>query len=164
MKGLDQFLIPYLVSQAIAIIILFTAWKNTRLARLFFFLLFIWASATNMYLGIKDPDIYQEYADMAIPAYKNFINGWFSQNKQIVIPLIAVGQVCISVGMLLKKDWVSYACFGAIVFLLSIAPLGTGSAFPFSLIVSPAAWLIYRNDHKEFLWIRPNRKDRHLNV
>jgi len=38
----------------------------------------------------------------------------------IIIPLIAVGQLCIAVGMLLKGIWVKLACIGSIIFLLSI--------------------------------------------
>jgi hypothetical protein len=155
MKGIDQYLIPYLISQGMALVLLFTAWKNTRLARFFFFLLFIWASCTNMYIGITNPGVYLEYAEMAIPAYRDFINGWFRDHNHILIPLIAIGQLCIAIGMMLKKTWVDLACFGAITFLLSIAPLGTGSAFPFSLIASLAVWLIYRKDNKEYIWIRP---------
>ena len=152
MSSLDEFLIPYIISQVASIIILIVAWKSTKWARVLFALLFFWASATNMYIGITKPDTYQEYADLAIPVYGDFINGWFSHYNYIVIPLIAAGQFLIALGMLLKRWWVTAACFGAIIFLLSIAPLMVGAAFPFSITVSIAAWIILLNDDKSYFW------------
>ena len=105
-----------------------------------------------MYIGITKPDTYQLYADLAISVYRDFINGWLSHYNHIVIPLIAVGQFLIALGMLLKGWWVKAACIGAIIFLLSIAPLMVGAAFPFSLTVSIAAWLILLNDDKSYIW------------
>ena len=157
MNGFDQYMIPYIISQVVSIIILIVAWKRTRWARGLFVLLFFWASAANMYFGITNPNIYQEYAGMAIPFYRDFINGWFSHYNYIVIPLIAIGQLCIAIAMLLKGIWVNLACIGAIIFLLGIAPLLVGSAFPFSITVSIAAILIYRNDGKNYLW-KPQAK------
>lgn len=154
MKGIDEFLVPYIISQVAGVIILSVAWRWTWWARLIFALLFSWASATNMYLGFSNPDVYLEYADMAIPAYRDFITGWFSNYNHILIPLIAVGQFFIAVGMLLKGIWVKLACAGCILFLLAIAPLLVGSAFPFSIIVSLAAFLIYKNDDKNYIWER----------
>ena len=118
---------------------------------------FFWASGTNMYIGITKPDTYQLYADLAIPAYRDFINGWFSHYNYIIIPLIAVGQFLIASGMLLKSWWVKAACVGAIIFLLSIAPLMVGAAFPFSITVSIAAWLILLNDDKNYIWKRQEK-------
>jgi hypothetical protein len=51
MKELDQYIIPYLISNGVAMVFLLAAWKNTRLARLFFVLLFLYASGYNMYIG-----------------------------------------------------------------------------------------------------------------
>ena len=155
MRGLDQLLIPYVISQVVAIAFLLAAWKNTKLARLLFALLFVGASALNMYLGLTCPDTYLAYANMAVTLYRNFINSWFSHYNHIIIPMIAVGQFAIGVGMLLKGWWVQWACIGAIIFFLSIAPLMTGSAFPFSLIVSWAAWLVLKKDKKGYLWQSP---------
>ena len=152
MNSLDEFLVPYIISQVVSIIILMAAWKKTKWARVLFALLFFWAAGTNMYLGITNLNTYQEYADLAIPAYEEFINGWFSHYNYIIIPLIAIGQFFIALGMLLKSWSVRAACIGAIIFLLSIAPLMVGAAFPFSLTVSIAAWLILLNDDKRYIW------------
>jgi len=152
MKGLEQYIWPYLISQIAGIIILLTAWKKPRWGRWLFSLLFFWAAGTNMYIGLRSPDTYQLYADMALPFYRDFINGWFRHYNYIVIPIIAAGQFFIALGMLLKGFWVYGACTGAVIFLLSIAPLLVGSAFPFSITVSVAAYFILKNDDKNFIW------------
>ena len=154
MDGLQEYFVPYLISQAASLIILIAAWKRTRWARWLFSILFLWASATNIYLGLTDPDSYLDNARFAIPLYQDFINGWFSHYNQIIIPLIAVGQFFISIGMLLHGWWVKLACIGSIIFPLSIAPLMVGAAFPFSITVSIAAWLIFLNDDKNYIWKR----------
>ncbi|HEU4903873.1 MAG TPA: hypothetical protein VFT06_13805 [Flavisolibacter sp.] len=152
MKGLDQFLLPYIISQLVALVILVAALKSTRLARLLFSLLFLYAAVINMQLSLRNPDAYLDYAPMALPFYRKFITGPFSQFNYILVPAIAVGQFFIGLGMLLRHEWVKAACIGAIVFLLAITPLMVGSAFPFPLIVAFAAWLILKNDRKAYLW------------
>lgn len=152
MNDINEYLIPYTISQAVSLIILITAWKRTRWARLLFSILFLWASGTNMYLGLTDPDSYLDNARFAIPLYRDFINGWFSHYNHVIIPLIAVGQFLIATGMILRGRWVDLACIGSMIFLMAIAPLMVGSAFPFSITVSIAAWLIYLNDDKNLIW------------
>jgi hypothetical protein len=150
--GLDEYLVPYIISQVVSVLILIIAWKRTRWARWLFALLFFWASGINMYTGITTPDSYLQYSKMALPFYRDFINGWFRHYNYIVIPLIALGQFLIATGMLLKGWWVKLACIGTIFFLLSIAPLLVGAAFPFSITVSIAAWLILKNDDLNCIW------------
>ena len=152
MNGLDEYMIPYLISQVVSIIILIAAWKRTRWARWLFSGLFLWASVTNMYIGLTDPDSYLDNARFAIPLYQDFINGWFSHYNHIIIPLIAVGQLFISAGILLHGWWVKLACIGSIIFFLSISPLMAASAFPFPLTVSIAIFLILINDDKNYIW------------
>jgi len=152
MNGLENYLIPYFGSQLVSIIVLYAAWKNTRLGRLFFALMFLYAGCYNMYIGFVIHDAYLGFAELAVPLYRDFINGWFSYYNYIMIPMIATGQLAIGIGMVLNGGWVQLACLGAIIFLLSIAPLMVGSAFPFSLTVSAAAFLILRNDELEYLW------------
>lgn len=158
MYELNEYLVPYTISQIVSIVFLIVAWKRTRWGRWLFSVLFLWASATNMYTGLTSPDSYLDNARFAIPLYQDFINGWFSHYNHIIIPLIAVGQFFISIGMLLHGWWVKLACIGSIVFLLSIAPLMVGAAFPFSLTVSIAAWLIFLNDDKNYIWKRQEER------
>lgn len=155
MNGLNEFLVPYLVSQVVALGFLWAASKNTRLARLLFFLLFLWAAGINGYLGFTNPDSYLGNAPLALPFYRRFILGWFSRYNHLLIPAIAFGQLLIAIGMLLQGWWVRWACIGVMIFLAAIIPLMVGSAFPFSLIAGAAAWLVYRRDSKRLLWQKP---------
>ncbi|HEY5771056.1 MAG TPA: hypothetical protein VIS75_00455 [Chitinophagaceae bacterium] len=157
MNGFDEYIVPFLISQVVSIIILIAAWKRTRWARWLFFVLFLWASATNMYIGLTDPDSYLDNARFAIPLYQDLINGWFSHYNHIIIPLIAVGQFFIAAGMLLHGWWVKLACIGSITFLLAISPLMVGSAFPFSITVSIAAFLILIDDDKNYIWKKQDK-------
>ncbi|RAJ11506.1 hypothetical protein [Arenibacter echinorum] len=152
MEALEEFLVPYVISQIVSIVILIVALKNTRTARGILSVLFLWASATNMYYGLSKPEIYLEYGDMALPFYRDFIEGWFSHNKHILIPLIAFGQFFIGIGMLLKGWFVKLACFGAIIFFIAISPLMVGSAFPFSITVSIAVYIVLKKDGLNYLW------------
>src|SRR6187549_713363 len=157
MNELNEYLVPYAISQVVSIVFLIVAWNKTRWARWLFFALFLWASATNMYIGLTDPDSYLDNARFAIPLYQDFINGWFSHYNHIIIPLIAIGQFFIAAGMLLHGWWVKLACIGSIIFLLSISPLMVGSAFPFSITVSIAAVLILIDDDKDYIWKRQEK-------
>lgn len=154
MEGLEQYLIPYIVSQIVALMILIAAWKNTRIARMLFALVFLYAGCYNMYIGFVKPDEYLDFSRFALPFYKNFISGLFSQYNHIIIPVIATGQLLIAIGMVFKDWWVRWACIGAIAFLVSITPLMLGSAFPFTLIVSIAAYMILINDEHKYLWLK----------
>lgn len=154
MTGLREFIIPYIISQIAAIAILTTSFYSTRWTRALFTALFLWAACINMYLGITNPGSYLGNAKFAIPLYRDFINGWFSHHHYIMIPVIACAQFLIAAGMLLKGWWVKWACTGAIVFLLSIAPLMVASAFPFSLIAAAAAVMILKKDDLNFIWLK----------
>ena len=163
MKGLDQYLVPYIISQVVGLGMLLVSTLNIRLARILFSLMFLYAGCYNMYIGLTKPDTYLGFSELAIPLYRDFINGWFSQYNHIVIPLIAIGQLFISISMALKERWVIMACLGVIIFLLSISPLMVGSAFPFSIPVSIAALLILRKKEFNYIWIK-NYPNSHFQV
>jgi hypothetical protein len=100
-----------------------------------------------MYIRLTDPDSYLDNARFAIQLYQDFINGWFSHYNHIMIPLIAVGQFFIAIGMLLHNWWLRLACIGSIIFLLSISPL----------MISIAVVLILINDDKNYIWKRQEK-------
>ncbi|MFI5140428.1 MAG: hypothetical protein ACHQIM_21590 [Sphingobacteriales bacterium] len=140
------------ISNIIAVLILWISIKKPKLARLLFFLLFGWACWLNYTTCHDHPQVYLSYAHFSIGLYKNFINGWFKDHITVMVSFIAAGQGLIALGMLLNGVWVKTACIGAILFLMAIAPFGIGSGFPFSLIVSFAAYFILRKDDKSYLW------------
>jgi len=157
MEKLSEYIIPYTISQIVSIIVLIVAWKYTKAARILFAIIFFLASGVNMYTGIVTPEGYLEYGKMAIPLYRDFINGWFSENVALLISLIAIGQFLIAVGMILKVMLVKMACIGVIIFLLAIAPLLVGSAFPFSITVSIAAYLVLKKNDFNYIWKTKNK-------
>lgn len=141
---LQQYLIPLLISNAVAILILIAAFKAPRWARWAIVLLFLWASFTNAYTATTNAEVYLEYAPMAIPWYRSFILGWFAEHVRAMVTLIAIGQFTIAVLMSLRGIWLNLGMLGASIFLLAIAPLGVGSAFPFSLIMVVALYVLFR--------------------
>jgi hypothetical protein len=156
MKGFDNntYLFLYIISNVVALLLLWAAWKHPRLARLLFFLLFAWASWTNWNAAIHNPRFYLEYADLTfLTIYRQFILGWFSEHIVLAVGFIATCQAFIGVGMLMKGWIVRVAGIAAIIFLLAIAPLGVGSAFPFSITTSVALYLIIRRPHLDYVWV-----------
>jgi hypothetical protein len=146
MKGLENqtYLFLYIISNLAALIILWASVKKPKISRLMLVLLFGWASWTNYTTAHDHPEFYLEYASMSIPFYSDFINGWFKKNITPMVSAIAICQGLIAIGMVLNGWMLKLACTGAIIFLLSIAPLGVGSAFPFSITVSLASYFILK--------------------
>lgn len=156
MKGLENqtYLLMYILSNVVALMILWAAWKQPRIARLMFFLLFSWASWTNWTTALRNPQFYLEYADLSfLDIYRQFIRGWFSKHVTEMVGFIATCQALIAASMLFKGWILKTGAIGAISFLLGIAPLGVGSAFPFSITVSCALYLILKTSPNEYLWI-----------
>ena len=152
METIQPYLLPYIISNLAAIIFLISSIYQTKLTRFLFLLLFGWASWLNYTVAHQNPEDYLAYADLAIPIYRDFINGWFKNNITKMVTLISVCQGLIAFGMAFKGVWVKLACIGSIIFFLSIAPLGVGAAFPFPLITAFAAYLIIKKDNLDYLW------------
>jgi len=150
MNELKDFLIPYLVSQAFSLILLGLAWKKPVAARYIFAVLFLGAGLFNWYTSMTTPEAYLMYTKTAIPLYKDLLNGWVGRNLQVIVPAIATCQLLIGAGMFTGGRGLAWGCLGIILFLTGIAPLGVGSAFPFSITVSVAAFLVYR--HWQLRW------------
>ncbi len=161
MKGLEDStnLILYIISNAVAILMLWTAWKNIRLARLLFFLIFAWASWTNWKTALYTPETYLGEADLTFFGfYREFILGWFSEHIYIAVGFVATCQALIAFSMLLKGWWLKTGALGAVIFLLGIAPFGVGSAFPCTVLLAIAMFRIYSAGHPDYLWIGAKNK------
>jgi len=161
MKGLenDNNLILFIISNAVSLLVLWAAWKNTRLARLLFFLLFAWASWTNWNTALFSPGTYLGEADLTFfNFYREFILGWFSGHITEAVGFIATCQALIAISMILKRWWLKAGGIGAIIFLLAIAPLGVGSAFPCTVILAGAMYIVLMAPGHNFLWMRNKYK------
>jgi hypothetical protein len=51
---------------------------------------------------------------------------------------------------------------GAMVFLISIAPLGVGSAFPCTLVMALGLFFLLRRKHIPYLWQKPMEPQKNL--
>lgn len=152
MESLEPYILPYFISNLAAIIILISSIYQTKLARFFFVLLFSWACWKNYSVAHQSPGDYLAYADLAIPLYRDLINGWFKNNITELVTMISICQGLIALGMAIKGIWVKLACIGSIIFFLFISPLGVGAAFPFPLITALAAYLIIKKDNLDYIW------------
>jgi hypothetical protein len=152
MAALSEYLIPLIVSNTVAVVLLVISYLRPKVARWLFVVTFIAAGLFNVYTAITQPEAYLMYGELALLRfYKAFIYGVFSQYTTLFILAIALGQL--AVGVLLSRPdplW-RLGVLGACIFLAAIAPLGIGSAFPFSLIVIAALIVMYRKLRSEGL-------------
>ena len=152
---LQEFWIPWTVSNTIALLILWAAVVRPKIARAAFALLFAWACWINLKTANQNPGDYLAYAELTpIAYYKEFILGMFKENITTIVSAIAVGQGLIALGMLGKGWMVKWACWGAMFFFLGILPLGIGSGFPVPIIGMITAYFILKKDDMEWIWSR----------
>jgi len=145
-----EYLVPYLASNAIALALLGTSFRKPTWVRWATIAIFVWAAGTNARLALTYPLEYQGFGELAVLSpYRSFIYGWFRDHTAWLVVPIAVGQLTIAVLLLLNsRQSRRLAVGGAILFLLAIAPLGVGSAFPFSLTYGLALLVMARRlDH-----------------
>jgi hypothetical protein len=134
----DEYLVPYLISNAVALTILALAFRRPIAVKWIWAAIFVWAAAANSLTASGDPRVYLVYGALTpSETYRVFIEGWFSRHIQQMVLSIAVGQLVLA-ALLIRTDRARrrLGVAGAVVFLLAIAPLGVGSAFPFSLIAA----------------------------
>jgi len=148
------------VSNVLGLALLVVAWRWRTAGRALMAALFLWAAQTNLRLAVVNPMVYLQYARWAIEPYQRFILGTFSEHITSLVGLIALGQLAIAALVAARGRAVQLGLAGAIVFLLAIAPLGRGAAFPFSLTVSAAALVLLRRPFEASLpgqlagWVR----------
>ncbi|TNE48785.1 MAG: hypothetical protein EP344_18560 [Bacteroidetes bacterium] len=145
--------IAYSISNLVALLMLWACWKRPAIGRVLFLLLFAWAAWMNTTTALHTPEGYMEYAQYTFSGwYKQFIQGFFAAHAQPIVLTIATGQALIALGMLTRGPVFKLAAIGAILFLVAIAPLGVGSAFPCTLVMAVAMWQLFRRGSREWLW------------
>jgi hypothetical protein len=153
MELLKQWLIPYIISNIVFGLTIVGAIKKPIWTRIFLAGFFLWASYFNSTSSIKSSQIYLDYAELgALPIYSKFIKGFFSHYITPFVFTIAVGQFLIFLGLLLNKVWVKLACIGGIIFGLAIAPLGVGSAFPSTVCMAIAFYILLKRYTHDYIW------------
>lgn len=140
----QQVTVANVASNLVALGVLLVCWRWRRAGRALFFALFLWAAQLNLRLALVHPAAYLDYARWAVGPYRRFILGPFARHTGSMVGAIALGQLGVAVLVALRGRAAQVGLLGAIVFLLAIAPLGRGSAFPFSITASLAAALLVR--------------------
>lgn len=154
----DVLIFLYTISNGVSLLLLWSGWKKPSLARVLYFLLFAWASWMNTNGAIHSSQLYLDYAQLTfIPFYKDFILGFFSRHITFFVLTIAGCQLLISISMLMKGQLFKMGCWAAIIFLVGIAPLGVGSAFPSTLIMAGGLFLLARKDVTHYLFQSPHK-------
>lgn len=150
---LQEYFWPWLISNLVAVLLLLASWRSERWGRLLFSLLFVGAAIVNWNTSLQHPEWYLEYADLSFSAlYKDFVQGWFSRHIREMVGTIAVAQALLALALWSRGWLLQTALMGGIIFLLAIAPLGVGAAFPFSITTSVALAIISRTAGKNLLW------------
>lgn len=141
-----QYLVPWTVSNGVALALLALAFRRPGWVRWASIAIFLWAAFHNARIALVEPLEYQGFADLAVLSlYRDFIRGWFRQHTALLLLPIAAGQLLIALGLLVDRRVTRrLAVAGAVGFLLAIAPLGVGSAFPFSLVYGAALVVMER--------------------
>jgi hypothetical protein len=139
------FWVAYVVSNLVAMTLIWTAKKYPVFTRASFFALFALASAANTYIATDSPWAYQDYADTAIPLYRQFILGIFESIVTPMVLIIALAQLLIALSMLFEGKPLSVGCWAGVMFGIGIAPLGLYAAFPATLLMAVAFFVLLKN-------------------
>jgi hypothetical protein len=143
----SPYFVPLIVSNLFALVLLIAAIFWPRLVRWSFAILFFAAGLVNATLAIRQPELYVEsYGSTALLGiYRDFINGIFSTYATSILLAIALGQLLVAVFLIRDGALFRLGVVGACLFLVAIAPLGLGSAFPSTLIMVAAVVMMAYN-------------------
>lgn len=135
----SKWIVPYFISNLVAAGLLIASVMRPVFGRWCIVVLFVYAGIYNSWVAQTRADEYLHFADYClIPALADFIRGPFAANASALVQLIALGQLISAIFIAMKPPLRWFGVAGVVAFLAGIAPLGLGSAFPFSAIVSLA--------------------------
>ena len=131
--------VPFLVTNVFgACVLTLSIWRPSA-AKWVNALVFASAGAFNLFTSMTNPTAYQDFARHAlIPLLRDIIEG--PPNTLLIVGTIAVGQILSGVFLILGERTKFLGAVYVTLFLLGIAPLGVGSAFPLSVLLSLAVW------------------------
>jgi hypothetical protein len=141
-------LFPLAVTNIIAILLIFVCYKWPKIGRVVWGIIFILAGIFNIFMVNKDPQAYLNYRDNAVEFYKFLIDGVFHSFTILIVSLIGAGQILAGILLLRKGKFFLLGILGGILFLIAIAPLGIGSAFPSTLLMAISLIVLYKRYQK----------------
>ena len=141
--NLPDYWFPYVITHAVTLVLIFICFRWPKIGKAAWGVIFILAGIFNIFTVIKNPDAYLGYRDHAAEFYKFFIDGVFNSFTVFIVSLIAAGQILVGFFLLRKGKIFLLGILGGIVFLIAIAPLGVGSAFPSTLLMAFSLVLLY---------------------
>ncbi len=135
--------IPYVITHIVSFLLILICYKWPKIGKVAWGIIFILAGIFNIYTGISNPEAYVEYGQNAVGFYQKFIYGIFSSYTSLIVSLTALGQILVGAFLLFKGKPFLLGILGGIIFLVAISPLGLGSAFPSTLLMSISLILLY---------------------
>ena len=135
--------IPFVITNTISVLLIIICYKWPKMGKVVWGIIFILAGIFNIYTGISNPQAYMDYGFQAVDLYQKFIYGVFSSYISLIISLIALGQILVGIFLFMKRTLFLWGIIGGIIFLVAISPLGMGSAFPSTLLMSISLVLLY---------------------
>ncbi len=160
-----QFLTPYVISNFVAVVSVALALRWPTVARVLLSIIFIASAFLNAYVALDDPEIYLGYEELTpSELYRSLIVGPFSAHPGRYVLLIALGQLYIGLFTCHKGRMMKWAMIGGIIFLLAIAPLGIGSAFPCTVIIAATYGILLRKKVDVSIYELVGRRVQHSKI
>lgn len=134
----------YLVSNISALLILLISIWFKRAGRVIIGGMFLVAALVNTWQAIYRPEAYNIYEWIAaLPVYEYLIGQVFLLHITLYILILMVFQLLVGTGILYNRK---PAFLAAIVYLLALAPLGAGSSFPCTILLSIACVILLKKE------------------
>ncbi len=149
----EEYMLPVILANLVAFVLVLSSYNFPRFLRVIWGLIFIIAGIFNLITVYNEPGVYVDaFGPPAIDIYQQFINGPFSERSALYVTLIALGQI-LAGGLIWSGGfWYYLGLTGGVIFMLAIAPLGVGSAFPAPLIMAFGLILMMRKKRKKSIF------------
>jgi hypothetical protein len=144
LDSLKDFMIAYIITNVLSIVLIIICIKWQKTGKYLFAVIFLLAGIFNFYNVSTNSGSYMEFGKLTpVWFYRDFIYGDFKVHEMIYIIIISVLQLFISVCLFTESPLLGAGLKGGIIFFILISPLGLGSAFPASLFLAIAMYILY---------------------
>lgn len=142
----SEFLLPYVLSNTIGLVLIVAAILWPKVARGAYVVMFGGAAIINGFMAFTRPGVYVEWFGgfALLGVYRDFIYGFFSTHTREVLLGIAIGQLLVAILLTRRGFPFLLGIIGGSIFLIALAPLGVGSALPATLACFVGLVVLYR--------------------